>query len=163
LTKTYEPELVVELGIDEGDNVAHFANGCSKSKIYGIDVHKDWEYPSTRCKTVEKTFPNFTYLRGWTWDKLHDIERLGKPIDILFIDSWHEPDYLIRDWNDFHKLLRPGSLVMVDDLHDNRLYEIFEKFPGERILDRSMGTDMGILIYDGSKCILPYTKQDYMN
>lgn len=164
LVKTLEPEVVVELGIDEGDSVGHFAQGCASTMVYGIDVHKDWEYPSQRCREVEKIFPNFKYLRGWTWERLKDIKALGKPVDFLFIDSWHEPDYLIRDWNDYCDCLHKDSLVIVDDLNDGRLQDIFYKMPGEHHLDLALGNGMGFLVCDESYSNgkLPFKKQDYM-
>lgn len=162
LSRTYQPEVVVELGIDEGDCVAHFASGCPQTKVYGIDVHKDSEAPSRRCKEVEYMFPNFSYWRGWTWDRLKDVAALNKPIDILFIDSWHTDHYLIRDWNDYHIHLKKGSIVLVDDLLMPGIGNVFDKLPGERLRDSSMTTDMGIMIYDGTRLDLPYVKQDYM-
>jgi cephalosporin hydroxylase len=163
LTKTYKPELVVELGIDEGDSVAHFASGNPTTQVIGVDVHKDWEYPATRCKQIETFFPNFKYMRGWTWEMVKHVKALNKPIDILFIDSWHEPDYLIRDWNDYHKLCKKGSLIMVDDFFDHRLVKVFEQFPGEKFIDRSLNSEIGFMIYDGTPFDMPYQKQDYMN
>jgi cephalosporin hydroxylase len=164
LAKYTQPELIVELGIDRGYSCGHFAFGCPTAKIYGIDVHKDEEYPSKVCREVERNFPNFKYLRGWTWDKVADIAALNKPIDILFIDSWHEYDYLAKDWNDYHKMLRKGSLVIVDDLHMSGLGNVFDKIPGEKFVDRTMNpaVPFGIVIYDGTELILPYVKREYM-
>jgi hypothetical protein len=164
ISKTYQPNVIVELGIDEGDCCGHWAFGCPTTQVYGIDVHKDWDWPSKCCQKIEQNFSNFHYLRGWTWDRLKDIVALNKPIDVLYIDSWHEADYLIRDWNDYHKLLRKGSLVLVDDLQMSGLGNVFEKFPGEKFVDISMNSacPIGIMIYNGTSLDLPFNKRDFM-
>lgn len=164
ISQIYKPEIVVELGIDEGDCCGHWAFGCPTTNVYGIDIHKDWEWPSKSCLRIEQALNNFKYLRGWTWDKLKDITALNKPIDILYIDSWHEQDYLIRDWNDYHGLLREGSLVLVDDLHMAGLGNIFEKLPGEKFVDATMNSacPFGIMIYNGTRLNLPFNKRDFM-
>jgi len=159
--KKFQPEVVVELGIDEGDCCGHWAAGNPTTQVYGIDVHKDSERPSELCREVERNFPNFHYLRGWTWDRVKDIKALNKPVDVLFIDSWHTLDYLARDWNDYHVFLKKGSVVLVDDLNMG-LMPVFEKLPGQKFVDNTLAISIGIAVYDGSPCVIPFQKQDFM-
>ncbi len=159
-----KPELIVELGIDEGVSCGHFAFGCPTAKVIGVDIHKDGEAPSVKCRNVAAAFPNFNYVRAWTWDGLKTIKALNKPIDILFIDSWHEFDYFARDWNDYSPLLRVGSLVLVDDLQMPEISTGFNQLPGEKYVDHTMNqaVPMGVMIYDGKDVKLTYKHRDFM-
>jgi predicted O-methyltransferase YrrM len=164
LVKLTTPKLIVELGIDEGDCSGHLANGCKTATVLGVDVHKDWEYPSQRCREVEKQFSNFKYLRGWTWDKVSEVKTYG-PIDILFIDSWHQFDYLAKDWNDYAPLLNDNSIVLIDDLQMDRIGEAFTMIPAqESYIDRSMNSQIpfGILINPDRTYKFKHNKMDFM-
>lgn len=169
LVKTTKPGLVVELGIDEGDCSGHFASGNSKTTVLGVDVHKDNEYPSQRCRMMETQFPNFKYLRGWTWDRLEDVKKFP-PIDILYIDSWHSYDYFSKDWNDYAPLLNNYSIVLVDDLYssDDELggpLKAWNQIQAEwKYIDHTMNpaVPFGIMINPNKNFKLKYTKQSYM-
>ncbi len=158
LTKELKPGLVVELGIDEGDCCGHFASGNPETQVIGIDIHKDDERPSQRCRKVEQLFPNFKYVRDWTWS---GIKQVKAPIDVLFIDSWHEEDYFARDWNDYSKLLRPGSVVLIDDL--NTIPLGWDALPYEKHAeDRLNHGPIGMFVYDGKSFELPCKPMLYM-
>lgn len=163
LARVVKPDLIVELGIDEGDCCGHWAHGAPEAAVVGVDIHKDGEPPSVIAMEVEAQFLNFTYVRKWTWDAVKDLEP-ETVIDILFIDSWHTEDYFARDWNDWSPYLQKGSIVVVDDLHMHALRKSFEKLPGELHIDHTMNPaiPIGILFYDGTPLELPYEKQDFM-
>ncbi len=174
LAKEANPRLVVELGIDEGDCCAHWASGNPKTLVAGVDVHKDWHpgmqqvNPVERCQHIEKLFPNFTYLRGWTWEMIPEVKKLGA-IDILYIDSWHEYDYLARDWNDYAPLLNDYSIVIIDDLNMTGIDPAFNEIPGEfKIKNKSLRPQypdqptFGIIINPDKSFRFTYTKRDYM-
>jgi hypothetical protein len=65
---------------------------------------------------VAQHYVNMFYFQGWTWDKVPEVRALGKKIDILFIDSWHQYEYAMRDWNDYKPLLNIPALVICDDI-----------------------------------------------
>jgi hypothetical protein len=164
LSKWLKPKLIVELGIDEGDCCGHWAHGSPGTQVLGVDVHKDGEYPSERCRDVEKQFSNFKYLRGWTWDRVGDVAKHGK-IDILMIDSWHEPDYLIKDWVDYAPLLADTNIVIIDDLQIGGLGNVLEAIPSKfTYIDRTMNPacPYGIAVNADKAFTLPYAKRQYM-
>ncbi len=159
LAQTLGPKTIVELGIDEGVSCAHFAVGCPTATVIGIDIHKDWEAPSLKCQALTTIFKNFRYLRAWTWAA---VDAITEPIDILFIDSWHDPDYFARDWNDYSKLLYPGSVVLIDDLHV--IDPSWRQLPYQKFVDAEMnpGIPFGVLIYDGKPTVLPHRLMEFM-
>lgn len=171
-----KPDLVVELGIDEGDCCAHWAHGNPDTHVVGVDVHKDWRpgmqqiNPVERCENLSRIFPNFTYMRGWTWEKLEDVRKLNKPIDILYIDSWHTYDYLARDWNDYAPLLHDtNSIVLIDDLNMAGIGDAFHEIPAEeKFMSKKLRPELpnapsfGIILRPDKNYRFTYTKQDYM-
>ena len=66
----------------------------------------------SRCATAKvnwiKQF-SFDAVKGW-----------DQPIDFLFIDGDHAKDSVIRDWNEWHRFVRPGGRVA---FHDARMFE----------------------------------------
>lgn len=164
MVRRLQPKLVVELGIDEGDCCGHSASGDPNATVLGVDIHKDWESPSERCRLVERQFPNFKYLRGWTWEKVGEVKSYG-PIDILFIDSWHEYDYFARDWNDYAPLCAAHNIVMVDDLQFGGVGTAYSTIPCRYkadFLDLNPGSYFGIMIDVDRDFKFNYDKRDYM-
>lgn len=47
---------------------------------------------------------------------VREIER--EPVDLLFIDGKHTGDGLYQDFRSFFRYVRPGGLIVCDDLHD---------------------------------------------
>lgn len=165
LARYTQPRSVVELGVDQGDCCGHWAFGCPSATVVGVDIHKDWEEPSLITQQTANQFPNFKYVRDWTWNAVPTVAKLAAPIDILFIDSWHEPDYLIRDWNDYHKLLHPGSIVLVDDLALEGIEGVFKQFPGEKLICEQwmdLGLRLGVFVFPGGEHSLPYKPMPFM-
>jgi hypothetical protein len=100
----------VELGGWQGTAAAHFAAGWPEGIVVSIDHHGDPgdEENKARMLEVAQHYVNMFYFQGWTWDKVPEVRALGKKIDILFIDSWHQYEYAMRDWNDYKGRSSPG-------------------------------------------------------
>jgi hypothetical protein len=118
LAKKLGPGLTVELGGWQGTAAAHFAAGWPEGIVVSIDHHGDPgdEENKARMLEVAQHYVNMFYFQGWTWDKVPEVKALGKKIDILFIDSWHQYEYAVRDWNDYKPLLNVPALVICDDI-----------------------------------------------
>jgi predicted O-methyltransferase YrrM len=162
LAREVKPSIIVELGIDTGMCCGHWAFGCPTANVYGIDVHKDGEEPSIKCVQMAEQFSNFHYLRGWTWDKVKNIAALNKPIDVLYIDSWHEFDYFARDWNDYAPYINKSTIVMVDDLH--MVGPAYRALPGVKYVDTSMNPTipLGFILEPDNSYRFEHKHRDYM-
>lgn len=117
IAKALKPSLTVELGSWQATGAASFAFGCPGGQVITIDIHKDGDE-----KAVERTLeaaahlPNLTYINKWTWDAVEDVKALKTPIDILYIDAWHDYQYVTRERDLYFPLLADTALVIADDI-----------------------------------------------
>jgi predicted O-methyltransferase YrrM len=119
LSLHYRPALVVELGSWRAFGAAHFAAGNPVGKVITIDIHKDDKVAQQRTIAIAAHYPNMQYINKWTWDAAGDVEASGLPIDILFIDAWHEYQYARREWDLYKPLLADDALIICDDIFDS--------------------------------------------
>jgi len=157
LAQELKPGLTVELGAWQGTAAAHFAAGWPDGIVATIDHHTDPGDEVHKAKTLEvaQRFPNLFYFQGYTWDKVHEVRDLGRPIDILFIDAWHQYDYFKRDWEDYSPLLADTALVICDDILDGDgpviagMRRFWDELDYEKFLDGRMhpGYPIGFLKY----------------
>lgn len=117
--KMYKPTLVVELGSWRGFGAAHFAAGNPSGKVITIDIHKDDKVAQRRVREICTNYKNMQYINKWTWDAVGDVEAVGLPIDILFIDAWHEYQYARKEWDLYKPLLADNALIIADDIFDS--------------------------------------------
>jgi predicted O-methyltransferase YrrM len=169
LAQELKPKTVVELGGWRGYGSAHFAAGNVNSTVISIDHHSDPGDEVNQQKMLEctKEYSNMHYVQGWTtpeyakeyskgangYDKVLKILG-GKKISCLFIDSWHEGRYLLRDWSYYSPLLDKNSLVVVDDIFDSESFigmvKAWNSLPGEKFIDSRphVGIPMGFIKYE---------------
>lgn len=117
IAQTLQPASVVELGSWQATGAAHFAGGHPAARVTTIDIHKDDKVAQGRAVEAMNHYDNLTYVNAWTWDAIHQFKADTK-IDILFIDSWHEYQYLKRDWDDYSPFLADPALVIIDDVYN---------------------------------------------
>lgn len=138
LSLHYKPALVVELGSWRGFGAAHFASANPAGKVVTIDIHREDKVAQQRVIAHTRHYPNLTYINKWTWDAVADVEAIGLPVDILFIDAWHEYQYAKREWDLYKPLLADNALVICDDIFDAVGATVeMEKFWGE--MDTAQG------------------------
>jgi predicted O-methyltransferase YrrM len=117
IAKALKPKFTVELGTWQATASASLAFGHPGGQVITIDIHKDGD-----DKAVERTLeavghlPNLTYINKWTWDAVEDIKAVKKPIDILYIDAWHDYQYVSRERELYFPLLADTALVIADDI-----------------------------------------------
>jgi predicted O-methyltransferase YrrM len=155
LTKYLEPDLTVELGTWQATASAHFASGWPNGAVITIDHHSDPGDEKNKELTLEAVnqYDNLIYLQGWTWDRINIVRNFGQPIDILFIDSWHQYEYAMKDWNLYSPLLADNALVICDDILKGDgptiggMDRFWNELPGEKFLDETLrnGIPMGFL------------------
>lgn len=118
IAEELQPEFVVELGSWRAYAAAHFAEGAEGCRVVTIDIHKDNQDDKQKAIEVCGQWPNLDYINKWTWDAVPDVEAYDLPIDILFIDAWHEYEYAMKEWELFEPLLADNALVICDDIMD---------------------------------------------
>lgn len=119
LAKLSKPAFVVELGTWRGFASAHFAAGNPDGTVIAVDIHKDDKFAQQRVMQICNDIPNMNYINEWTWDAVPSVKAFGLPIDILFIDAWHNYEYAMREWKLYEPLLAKDALVICDDIFDD--------------------------------------------
>ena len=122
IAQEFEPKLSVELGAYRGTAAAHLAAGNPKGYVYTVDIHREDKVAQAKAQEAAGHYSNLEYINGWTWDT-HVVFQIGSyaadvPIDLLYIDAWHEYDYAMREWEIYSKMLSDEALVICDDLFD---------------------------------------------
>jgi len=156
-----KPTFVVELGSWRGFAAASFAFGNPKARVVTIDIHREDKIAQQRCIQIAKDIPNMTYINAWTWDAVTDVEAIGFPIDILFIDAWHEYKYAKKDWELYSPLLNDSALVICDDIMDAEgatvdMIKFWEELPGPKFLNDKIHSGIPMGFYKFTR--VPYKK-----
>ena len=109
-----EDFFIVELGTCTGGSTSHFAAGTT-GKVISVDIE-------SRPDTIErlKSFGNIELIVGNTRDPslAWQISKRG-PIDILFIDTDHNAEQVIIELSLYGPLVRPGGIILFDDIRIN--------------------------------------------
>lgn len=174
LAKRLKPGLTVELGGYQGTAAAHLAAGWPQGTVATIDHHTDQGDQENQAKMLQSCdiYPNLMYIQGWTNpelaasqfgqhslgnapDALPHIVGINKPIDILFIDSWHTYQNAMIDFSTYRELLNSPALVICDDIQDggdefspiSGMLRFWRELPEPKFLNANLhpGTNMGFV------------------
>ncbi len=141
LSKTLEPEFVVELGSWQATGAAHFAAGNPDTFVCTVDIHREDKMAQQRAIEASSHYPNLMYINGWTWDTstIESIVSIDKPIEILYIDAWHDYDLCKKEWALYQPLLAPTALVIADDIttayNFDGMLKFWDEMPEPKFLD----------------------------
>lgn len=112
LVKMLGPRLCVETGTDRGRAAAHMAMGSSHARVVSIDIDA-----ACSAQLQAMAFPN---AEAWTMQSVDAAARFeAGSIDLLFLDSLHERQYLQRELAAFMPKLSPGAIILLDDINLN--------------------------------------------
>ena len=111
------PQQVIELGGAMGVwDVCMLNSLPSTSKLYSITLPEN----GLEYSFVVDTYPNFVPTVGDDLDLSFWPKDLDwKKTEILFIDTLHEEGQLRKELELYLPLIKPGTLVMLDDIHLN--------------------------------------------
>lgn len=114
------PCRIVELGSARGGT---FSIWCEVATEYGVIVSVDIEQAEEDCERMRGfAHPNQKahFLRGDTHDSsiCRQVEDLVGYVDLLHIDADHTEEAVRADWEDYHRLVCPGGLVVFHDISD---------------------------------------------
>jgi predicted O-methyltransferase YrrM len=116
IAQKLKPGFSVELGSWQATAAAHFAMGNPEGWVITIDIHREDKDAQVRAQEAAAHLPNLVYINKWTWDAVHDVKAPGKAIDILYVDAWHDYQYVTREWELYEPLLADVALVICDDI-----------------------------------------------
>lgn len=152
IAQEFKPALVVELGSWRGYGAAHFAAGNSDGKVVTIDIHREDKEAQAIVRLLCERYRNMIYINAWTRDAVEDVKKLGIPIDVLYIDAWHEYEYAQREYMLYYPLMARNSLIICDDIFDDPsatkdMVKFWRDLPGDKFLNAGVhpGVPMGFL------------------
>jgi predicted O-methyltransferase YrrM len=107
--KNIDKPLILELGVKEGRSTKMFLEICDKNdgNLISIDI-LDYSKVSNnpKWKFIHSSDDNFEYINKF----------LEKKIDVLFIDSLHEPNHIRKVFYNYFNFVKINGLIFIDDV-----------------------------------------------
>lgn len=149
LARSTSKGILVELGVHIGRGAVSFAAARPETQVIGLDNSHHPEIDKVGGK-----YDNFTFLHLPSLPVPHEVSRAaGNGIAILHIDTEHSHAMAQAEFEAYEPLLRPGAVVLFDDLHaqENSVLEYFSTLPHPKIQDDRLHPvcGYGVLIYNG--------------
>lgn len=129
---------IIEFGVRKGISTNMFLYLCNKNngKLLSVDI-----------VNYEKLFTN----KNWTFLESRDDnysfikKKIKKKLDIIYIDSYHEPNHVKKILFYYYKLLKKNGLIFIDDIswlpyvksgyRDNEFNEIINRNTFNKIIE----------------------------
>ncbi len=97
-------------------------NGIDENRIYFFQVNTQPEGKSDNQNSPAPHVPYFKEVK----ELMNILEENREKFDILFIDGKHTEDGLLNDAENFFHYLKPGGIMICDDLHPESYKGMFE-------------------------------------
>lgn len=154
---SYRPKLIIEVGTWKGGSAIHMANTCralynnDDFEIVCIDTFlgsvEHWNRIAYSMSfdngrpDIYKTFisnviqtNNTKVITPFPVDSHNGqqvLEYYGVLADLIYIDAGHDFDAVVKDIEGYKKLLKPGGILLGDDIHHGPIVDACNKtIPG---------------------------------
>ena len=130
--------LILELGVKEGRSTEMFLEVCDRNNgnLISIDILDCSKISNNpRWKFIHSSDDNFDYING----------KIEKKIDVLFIDSLHEPNHIKKVFYNYFNFVKINGLIFIDDViwlpyvkgeyRDNEFVETINRLTFNKILE----------------------------
>ena len=114
------PDYVIETGTAFGGSALFFASILElleHGEVLTFDIQKRDFLTSDISVHLEKRITRFlgdsTSLDLWAWAV---APAMGKR-NIVFLDSWHSKEHVLKELRLYETLVQPGSYIIVEDTH----------------------------------------------
>jgi len=129
---------ILEFGVKEGYSTCMFLNLVEKNKgkLLSVDINKSLNFfSSKRWQFLQTRDDNFEIVKKEIKDQL----------DVIYIDSYHEPSHIKKIFYYYYKFLKPGGVIFLDDIswlpyiknspHESEFSEIINRDTFQKILE----------------------------
>ena len=136
--KNIDKPFILELGVREGVSTKMFLEVCDKNNgnLISVDILDCSKVSNNpRWKFIHSSDDNFELI-----NKL-----LNQKIDILFIDSLHEPNHVRKVFYNYYNFVKTNGLIFIDDVvwlpyveearKDNEFVENINRLTFNKILE----------------------------
>lgn len=112
LAAQFKSELCVELGVHKGRGIASFALGNPEAIVVGCDPANCDE-----LTVVRDNCPNIRFIQASSTapETIDQIRAIGRPIDIIHLDTEHNYGQVINEFTAYRDLLAPKAILLFDD------------------------------------------------
>ena len=130
--------LILELGVKEGRSTRMFLEVCDKNNgnLISVDILDCSKVSNNpRWRFIHSSDDNFDYINNI----------IKKKIDILFIDSLHDPNHIRKVFYNYFNFVKINGLIFIDDLvwlpyvkggdRDNEFVETINRLTFNKILE----------------------------
>lgn len=148
LARVITKGIAVELGVESGRGAVSLAAARPVTRVIGLDNNHH-----SGIDKVSGKFENFTFLHRPSMPiPAEVIAASSNGIAILHIDTEHSHAMAQAEFEAYAPLLRPGAVVLFDDLHaqEDGVLEYFETLPHPKIQEDRLHPvcGYGVLIYE---------------
>ena len=138
LIKKVENINILELGVRKGISTKKFIEVCNRNngKLTSIDIDD--------CSQVLND-SNWQFIHSSDDNFDHIDKKIDKNFDLLYIDSYHEPNHVQKVFYHYFEFVNLGGLCVIDDIswlpyckneyRDNEFTEIINKSIFNKILE----------------------------
>ena len=108
ISKIPKPNIL-ELGVQKGNSTKMFLDLCEKNDgfLTSIDIEDCSNVSnSQKWKFIQSSDDNFNYINQF----------IKKDLDIIFIDSLHEPNHVKKVFYNYFQFLKINGLIIIDDV-----------------------------------------------
>ena len=136
--KNVDKPFILELGVREGISTKMFLEVCDQNNgnLISVDI--------LDCSNVSNN-PRWKFIHS-SDDNFELINKLlNQKIDILFIDSLHEPNHVRKVFYNYYKFVKTNGLIFIDDVvwlpyveearKDNEFVENINRLTFNKILE----------------------------
>ena len=136
--KNIDKPLILELGVREGVSTRMFLEVCDQNNgnLISVDI--------LDCSNVSNN-PRWKFIHS-SDDNFELINKLlNQKIDILFIDSLHEPNHVRKVFYNYYNFVKTNGLIFIDDVvwlpyveearKDNEFVENINRLTFNKILE----------------------------
>ena len=109
ITEKIKFPKILELGVQNGNSTKMFLDLCDKNDghLISVDIddcsnvasNKKWEF-------IHSSDDNFNLINN----------KLKEKLDIIFIDSYHEPNHIKKVFYNYYKYLKIHGICIIDDI-----------------------------------------------
>jgi len=114
LTKSFQSEVIIELGACAGISAMYFASATSVKQLFTVEGSEEL---AKIANTSLQSYSNAIVVNSLFDDALDEhLPRLGQTIDLAYIDGHHEKVATIHYFDKLLANLTPGAIVIFDDV-----------------------------------------------
>lgn len=146
---------IVEIGVDRGYSLFTFARDYPNAIVIGFDSYQHYADANEAKQHVLKYLPHFPNARlevlsSDAGSKLWRDPSIYMDIDVLHIDGDHMYPSVVSDFNNWHKAVRPGGVVLFHDINvfPNDVGKFFNALPGKKLTGDKDGPGIGAWFKD---------------